>query len=150
MVLSIVSCYEAYVDPGDAWIDTVSHYKTPSSPPKSSRIKILLPGQPALDTGGVWCQLHSLVFHAFAENAHLHLFDGPQNHLQPLAVILAVILALQLFFFISLELWNMLQFITGCQVPKRTSIKVNFIEDLYGAIVVHTCCNTGSLVVSNF
>jgi hypothetical protein len=52
---------------------------------------------------------------------------------------------MELFFFILLELWNMLQFITGCQVPKRTSIKVNFIEDVYGAIVVHTCCNTITL-----
>ena len=49
------------------------------------------------------------------------------------------------FLLLPTELRNMLQFITGCQVPKRKSIKVGFVDDMYGAIVAHTCCNTMTL-----
>ena len=73
-----------YVEASDAWSDTVAYYKRPSADPSSHRIRVVLQGQPAIDTGGVRRQLYVSVLRDFAENVHMRLFDGPPNHLRPL------------------------------------------------------------------
>ena len=51
--------------------------------PKESHIRIRMFNMPAIDTGGVHCQIYTTTLREFAENKHMRLFDGPPNRLRP-------------------------------------------------------------------
>ena len=70
------------VDINEIWNDMVACYKRTSFN-YSSHLQVTLDGQPAVDTGGVRRQLYTTVFHDFASNKHVKLFDGPDHHLRP-------------------------------------------------------------------
>ena len=77
-----VSWAKVYVDSYDVWADLVSYYKSPSTA-IDRPIRIVLDNQPAIDTGGVRRQCYSQVYHDFAENKHMHMFEGPPCHSRP-------------------------------------------------------------------
>ena len=47
------------------------------------RLRISLDNSPALDPGGVRCQVYTCVYNKFISNKCLHLFEGPENHNRP-------------------------------------------------------------------
>lgn len=71
------------VDADEAWANTVSFYKNPCVDTANTTLRVRLTGQAAIDTGGVWRQLYSVVFREFVENKHMTLFDGPMNSRRP-------------------------------------------------------------------
>lgn len=71
-----------FVDLNDAWGDLVAVYKC-STLDLQSQLRIILDGQPAIDTGGVRRQVYTTVFQAFANNQPVKLFDGSVNNLRP-------------------------------------------------------------------
>lgn len=71
------------IDDDEAWAEMVTFYKATDVDFARCRIKIQLQNQPAIDTGDVRCQNYTTVLQLFADNQHLHLFDGHINHLQP-------------------------------------------------------------------
>ena len=71
------------MDDDDAWTDLVSFYKVTNVDVAKCRLRIRLHNQPAIDTGGVRCQVYTVILKQFSENLHFHLFDGPVNHLRP-------------------------------------------------------------------
>ena len=71
------------IDDDEAWTDLVSFYKATNVDVAKCRLRIRLQNQPAIDTGGVRCQVYTTVLQQFAENLHFHLFDGQVNHLRP-------------------------------------------------------------------
>ena len=70
------------IDEGEVWSDLVSFYKINMDISKC-RIRICLNDQPAIDTGGVRCQVYTSVLQLFSENQPFKLFDGPLNFLRP-------------------------------------------------------------------
>jgi hypothetical protein len=70
------------VDFDDMWADMVGQCKSPNMY-LHSRLRVILDGKPSIDTGGVRRQVYSSVFHNFAHNHTIRLFDGPENHLRP-------------------------------------------------------------------
>ena len=42
-----------------------------------------LDGVPSIDTGGVRRHVYTTAYAEFIQNKHIHLFDGPENHLRP-------------------------------------------------------------------
>ena len=74
---------KVHIDEDDAWSDLVSFYKASNADISRCRIRICLNGQPAIDTGGVRCQLYTTVLQQFSENEPLKLFEGPPNSLRP-------------------------------------------------------------------
>ena len=73
---------KAYIDGDEIWSDLLSFYKCISSPCKK-RLGICLSGVPSIDTGGVRRQIYTNAFTEFVQNTHIHLFDGPPNHVRP-------------------------------------------------------------------
>ena len=72
------------IDQDEIWSDLVSFYKTPNEDISKCRIRICLNDQPAIDTGGIRCQVYTSVLQQFSENQHpFKLFDGPPNSLRP-------------------------------------------------------------------
>lgn len=49
----------------------------------NKRLKVCRCNEPAVDTGGVRRETYTTVFTEFIYNDHIHLFDGPTNHLRP-------------------------------------------------------------------
>lgn len=73
---------KAYIDKDEIWCDLLSFYKSISLPCKR-RLRVSLNGVPSIDTGGVRRQIYTTAFSEFAQNTHIHLFDGPPNHARP-------------------------------------------------------------------
>ena len=57
-----------------AWSDMLAYYK--SNKRTENQIRIIPTSGIAVDTGGIPRQAYSVVFHEFAENKYVHLFDG--------------------------------------------------------------------------
>ena len=74
---------KVHIDEDDVWSDLVSFYKASNADISRCRIRIRLNGQPAIDTGGVRCQVYTSVLQKFSENQPFKLFDGPPNSLRP-------------------------------------------------------------------
>lgn len=74
---------KVHVDEDELWSDLVSFYKMSNVDISKCRIRIRLNGQPAIDTGGVRCQVYTSVLQQFSENQPFKLFDGPPNSLRP-------------------------------------------------------------------
>ena len=72
-----------HIDEDEVWSDLVSFYKTSNADISRCRIRIRLNGQPAIDTGGVRCQVYTSTLEKFSENHPFKLFDGPPNSLRP-------------------------------------------------------------------
>ena len=70
------------VDRDDNWSDMLSFYKCASGL-SSKRLRVCRHNEPAVDTGGVCRETYTTVFTEFIHNDHIHLFDGPTNHLRP-------------------------------------------------------------------
>lgn len=70
------------LDSNDIWNDLVAQYKSPNMN-YSSKIRIKLDGQPAIDTGGVRRHVYTTMFEHFANNTFMKMFDGPPNYLRP-------------------------------------------------------------------
>lgn len=67
----------------NAWTDLVSFYKATNVDVAKCHLRIRLQNQPAIDTGGIRCQVNTIILKQLAENLYFHLFDGPVNHLWP-------------------------------------------------------------------
>ena len=65
----------------NAWTDLVSFYKATNVDVAKCHLRIRLQNQPAIDTGGIRCQVNTIILKQLAENLYFHLFDGPVNHL---------------------------------------------------------------------
>ena len=74
---------KVHIDEDEAWSDIVSFYKTSDADISRCRIRVCLNSQPAIDTGGVRCQVYTSILKQFAENQHFKLFDGPPDSLWP-------------------------------------------------------------------
>ena len=74
---------KVHIDEDDVWSDLVSFYKASDAGISRCCISIRLNGQPAIDTGGVKCQVYTSVLQQFSENQPFKLFDGPPNSLRP-------------------------------------------------------------------
>ncbi len=72
-----------YLDPEDLWSDMIVYYKS-ARIDTSKAVRVILTGQPALDTGGVRRQVYSEVFDNFASNKFQQVFEGPPRHLRPI------------------------------------------------------------------
>ena len=70
------------VDLNTAWDDMLAYYKS-NKIDYDLRIRIALTGEVAIDTGGVRRQIYTQVYAEFAQNKHIQLFDGGDNHLRP-------------------------------------------------------------------
>jgi len=70
------------VDLNSAWDDLIAYYKS-SKIDFDLRIRISLTDQVTIDTGGVRRQVYTQVYADFAQNKHIHLFDGVENFLRP-------------------------------------------------------------------
>ena len=72
------------LDLSSAWEDLLAHYKS-SKVDFNLRIRIVLAGRSrvAINTGGIRRQVYTQVYSEFAQNKHVHLFDGPTNLLRP-------------------------------------------------------------------
>lgn len=70
------------LDLSSAWQDLLAYYKS-SKVDFNLRIRIVLAGRLAVDTGGIRRQVYTQVYSEFAQNKHIHLFDGPTNLLRP-------------------------------------------------------------------
>lgn len=71
------------VDPEDVWQDMVVQYKSPKMD-LTKQIRICLLGQPAIDTGGVRCQVFNSIYNDFLTNKYIRLFEGPLHSCRPL------------------------------------------------------------------
>ena len=60
----------------------VGYYKS-SKADFNVAIRIALTGEMSIDTGGIRRQAYTQVYSEFAQNKHIHLFDGPTNLLRP-------------------------------------------------------------------
>ena len=72
---------KVHIDEDEVWSDLVSFCKMSDADISRCRIRIRLNGQPALDKGGVRCQVYTSVLQQFSENQPFKLFDGPLNSL---------------------------------------------------------------------
>ena len=70
------------LDLDSAWQDMVGYYKS-SKADFNVVIRIALTGEMSIDTGGIRRQAYTQVYSEFAQNKHIHLFDGPTNLLRP-------------------------------------------------------------------
>ena len=70
------------LDLDSAWQDMVGYYKS-SKADFNVAIRIALTGELSIDTGGIRRQAYTQVYSEFAQNKHIHLFDGPTNLLRP-------------------------------------------------------------------
>ena len=82
-VSKICPIIELHIDEDDVWSDLVSIHKALNADISRCHIRICLNGQPAIDTGGVRCQVYTSVLQQFSENQPIKLFDGPLNSLWP-------------------------------------------------------------------
>ena len=71
-----------HIDSTDLWFDGIAYYKS-SAIDLTKSIRVVLDGQPAIDTGGVRRQFFNDVFEKFASNQHVYLFDGPIDSVRP-------------------------------------------------------------------
>ena len=74
---------KVHIDEDEVLPDLVAFYKTSNVDISKCRIRIRLNGQPAIDTGGIRCQVYTTVLQQFSENQPFKLFDGPPNSLRP-------------------------------------------------------------------
>lgn len=77
---------KVHIDFEDMWPDMLAQYKSQNMY-LHSLFRIILDGKPSIDTGGVRRQVYSSVFHNFAHNEAIRLFDGPENHLRPVCMV---------------------------------------------------------------
>lgn len=62
------------VDLNDAWQDLIAHYKSPRID-LTKRVRVAVCDSPAVDAGGVRCQVYNTVYEEFLSK----LFEGPQD-----------------------------------------------------------------------
>lgn len=74
---------KVHIDQGETWSDLVSFYKAPNVDISKCHVRICLNDQPAIDTGGIRCQMYTSVLQQFSENLPYRFFDGPPNSLRP-------------------------------------------------------------------
>ena len=74
---------KVHIDQCEIWSDLISFYKTPNVDISKCHIRIYLNDQPAIDTGGIRCQVYTSVLQQFSENLPHRFFDGPPNSLRP-------------------------------------------------------------------
>jgi len=69
------------MDENSVWSDMLAYYKSNKS--IDMQIRVIPANCVAIDTGGIRRQAYSTVFLEFAENRHIHLFDGNTSRLRP-------------------------------------------------------------------
>lgn len=77
------SSIKVTIDSEDAWVDTVTLYKSKRCD-INKQLQVQLDDQPALDTGGVRMQLYSTVLVQFAENNCLMAHSTTYAHVAQL------------------------------------------------------------------
>ena len=70
------------IDNNESWSDMLAFYKC-SSQLSKKHLRVCHSNEPAIDTGRVRRETYTIVFSEFVHNDHIHLFDGPTNHLRP-------------------------------------------------------------------
>lgn len=75
--------FKVYVDLEDKWADLISVYKVPDFD-FGRPIRIIMEGAPAIDQGGMRCEVFTDVYSSFAANEFVQLFEGTPTCLRPL------------------------------------------------------------------
>ncbi len=70
-------------DEEDEWVEAALAFYKASKFEKDAQLRVLVRGQPGIDTGGVRRQFLSVVLQQLALSDSLKLFEGANNHLRP-------------------------------------------------------------------